>query len=96
MWGLLTRAWVFSCMITPSRLYGMLTMTIPWFEMQQLCDSGQFTKCYRPYNENVLDATADFARIIVQVLTVTNVILCLFCYRWRSMAQAFIYIEIFI
>ena len=94
MYGLLTRAWIIACLLTPARLYGMLTMTIPWFMEQKICSGSELTYCYRPYNEKVLDATADSARIIVQVLIGLSVILCFLSYKWRRIARAFIYIEI--
>ena len=78
------------------RLYGMLTMSISWFQDEKVCDGIEFSKCYRPYNRDLLDATAEPARIIVQVLTVLMVIICILCFKYRSLAGAFIYIEFII
>ena len=71
----------------------MLTMSIAWFQDEKVCDGIEFSKCYRPYNRDLLDATAEPARIIVQVLTVLTVIICILCFKYRSLASTFIYLE---
>ena len=77
----------------------MLTKSISWFREEKVCDDldfSDFITCYRPYNKNLLDATAPYARIIVQVLTVLVLILCVLCYKIRSLARTFIFLEIFV
>ena len=96
MWGLETRAWIVAIGIYIGRITGMLTLSIPWFQEEKLCDDTGFEKCYKPYNEAVLDSTSQIARIIVQVLTIVGAILCLLCLKWRHLAGWFIYIEMFI
>ena len=96
MWGLLTRAWLCASTLSIPRLYGMFTKSIPWFQEETLCDGSEFTKCYRPYNAEFLDKTADAARIVVQVTLIITIIICLICFKWRSAASAFIYLEIIV
>ena len=96
MWGLETRAWITAVGIYLGRLLGLITTSIPWFQEEQLCDGSELDKCYKPYNEAILDSTSQIARIIVQVLTVVSAILCLLCFKWRHLAGWFIYIEMVI
>ena len=94
MWGLLTRSWIMASVNNFYRLHGMFRKAIPWFQHETVCDGNVFEKCYKPYNTDVLDETAEYARIIVQVLTVFVTIISFLSYKYRSLARALIYLEV--
>ena len=101
LWVLRTRAWVAFTAFAGIR-FGELCLGTRggWYMKQHQCEDRSLLceqdDCLGPYAKELLDPGEDFFRILLIVLTILSIILCVLCYRWRFLANSFVYIEFLI
>lgn len=57
------------------------------------CTAGVTDDCIRSYKKDLLDVTEQHARLFMKGVLVLSVVMCIMCYKWREIANAFIYLE---
>lgn len=62
-------------------------------EFQEQCADGKLDFCYGEHNTELFEMTTKPARLIYNILALVGAFLCLPAYRWRFLANTFIYIE---
>ena len=92
-----TRAWFSYSGFSIVRIYQFSTKNGSWYNEHTLCsDTTQMTKdsdCVFQYNTDLMDPVAEVFRWIIFSLILLSLILCLITYKWRWIANAFLYLE---
>lgn len=76
------------------RVFLIGTDKLLWVQEQEKCADGKFDQCFGDYNEKLFEVTGAPARWIIKTLVLIGAILCLLAFRWRHLANLFIYIEL--
>lgn len=92
-WALQTRAWITTSALTFVRVVLIFSKQGSWYAEEPECTDGLLLKCIGPYNESILQYTLDVARVMVKANVLVTMIVCILCYKWRSLGNAFIYLE---
>ena len=65
-----------------------------WVQEQKRCADGKFDECFGDSNEQLFEVTGAPARWFIKALVLIGVILCILAFRWRHLANLFIYIDL--
>ena len=64
-----------------------------WFSNEPKCSAENFYDCLGPFNEELIDPILNWAERVLYILILFSALLCLICYKKRSLASAFITLE---
>ena len=96
VWILQTRAWVIFSSFSLARLAMLVTSTGAWFGKQSIClpEEPYREDCIYNYNvEQLGGPVQDMARWVLASLVILSLLLCILCYKWRVIANSFLYFE---
>ena len=96
LYTLQTRAWFCHCANSIIRLGQLTMMSGAWFAEKCVCLDHEIAKdkeCVGTYNNDIVDPMEPSLRIILIGLIIVGTLLDLLCYKWRRMANTFIYLE---
>ena len=91
--GLRTRAWLFFAASNCLRIVEIFSGAKGWFGDQVMCSEEVKTDCIKHYNKAFLDPIRPYTSNVMFVITFISIVLCILCYRWRSIADYFFTIE---
>ena len=70
-----------------------LTDKFMWVQEQERCADGKIDECFGDYNEQLFEVTGAPARWFIKSLVFLTAILCILAFRWRHLANLFIYLD---
>lgn len=96
-WALQTRAQVVFTSYTVQRIFQAFSQQGGWFRNDPDCSlldaSADLRNCLYEYNKEVVNVAEGVGRQILYILIAVSAVLCIFSFKWRMLANSFMYLE---
>ena len=89
MWALQTRAWICHSLYTCQKVYAWANGTSLWLNNDCIDETEDCD-----YNRQLINKITPTLRVLSGILICINLILDILCYKYRSVTQSFLYLEI--